>query len=381
DQNAADSSMTQQVPTAYVTRTTQTDLNNPRAGGTTNFGSQFLALGLANCTGGTFTVAAGTGCRYDLTDRYRQLQPFQEKYSVNGRISVRLSDSIEAYLTGSYSRSYVRIQGLPTGIRQTQPFGSAPTLASNNPGIVLPVYICAAGTNCATAADRQLNPNNPYAAAYAADPANGAARIYYAFGDIPGGSERSNEVYRFTGGLNGTFGGDWNWRVEGVYARDELRLTQHGTINIAALMRAINTGSYNFVNPQLNSQATRDAISPDRTTPSFSQMYAVDASVTKTLFELPGGPLQVAVGGQVRHEELENNNQNAALDTYALTTASAFGKHTVSAAYFEIDAPIVKQLEASVSGRYDHYSEGFNHFSPKVGLKFTPIKELAIRGT
>ncbi len=34
-----------------------------------------------------------------------------------------------------------------------------------------------------------------------------------------------------------------------------------------------------------------------------------------------------------------------------------------------------------MSGRYDHYSEGFSHFSPKVGVKFTPIKELAIRGT
>jgi iron complex outermembrane receptor protein len=34
-----------------------------------------------------------------------------------------------------------------------------------------------------------------------------------------------------------------------------------------------------------------------------------------------------------------------------------------------------------VSGRYDHYSEGFSHFSPKVGVKFTPIKQLAFRGT
>ncbi|MFX5684668.1 TonB-dependent receptor, partial [Acinetobacter baumannii] len=33
------------------------------------------------------------------------------------------------------------------------------------------------------------------------------------------------------------------------------------------------------------------------------------------------------------------------------------------------------------SGRYDHYSEGFSHFSPKVGAKWTPIKQIAIRGT
>ncbi|RYY24427.1 MAG: TonB-dependent receptor [Sphingomonadales bacterium] len=382
DNNSSDSSMLVNVPTAYVTRVSQTDLNNPLSGQagappTTSY----QALGLANCTGGTFVVSQGTGCKYDLVDLYRQLQPLQERYSVNGRISVRVSDNIEAYVTGSFSRSDVSIQGTPSAIRQNQPFGAAPAVASSNPGIVLPVYICAAGINCSTAADRALNPNNPYAAANALTPSAGAARIYYLFGDIPGGSDRRNDVYRFSAGLSGTFGDDWGWRAEGVYARDELEITQHGLINIAALRRAINTGSYNFVNPSANSAATRAALAPDRTTPSFSQMYSLDASVTKSLMDLSGGPLQVAVGGQVRKEKLENNNQNAALDTYGLTTASAFGEHTVSAAYFEIDAPLLSVLDLNVSGRYDHYSEGFSHFSPKVGVKFTPIRELAIRGT
>jgi iron complex outermembrane receptor protein len=389
DNNASDNSLVVNVPTAYVGRVHQNDLNNPLSGatGTPLTGINYSALGLANCTSGTFTVAtasqAGTGCKYDLVDKYRQIQPLQERYSVNGRLSVRVADNIEGYVTGSYSRSYVSIHGTPSAIRQTQPFGAAPGVASSNPGIVLPVWICPSGVNCATVgtAGRTLNPNNPYANAFAATPADGAARIYYLFGDIPGGSERTNEVYRFTGGLNGDFGGDWNWRVEGVYARDNLEINQHGLINIAALAKAINTGSYNFVNPSANTQAVRDALAPDKITPSHSEMYSLDASISKVLTALPGGDLQVAVGGQVRHEMLENNNQNAALDTYGLTTASAFGSHTVSAAYFEIDAPILKSLDVTASGRYDHYSEGFSHFSPKIGAKFAPIKEFAIRGT
>jgi iron complex outermembrane receptor protein len=392
DGNAADGSLTTNVPTAYVARVNQNDLNNPLSGGTALFPSgtgfsNYTALGLANCARDTYTIttgaARGTGCRYNLEDLYRQLQPLQERYSVNGRLSVRVADNIEAYLTGSFSRSDVTIQGIPSAIRQTQPFGAAPSVASSNPGIVLPVWICPSGVNCANpaTAGRTLNPNNPYATAFAADPANGAARIYYMFGDIPAGSERVNDVYRFSAGLTGSFDGGWNWRVEGVYARDELEITQHGLINIAALRQAINTGSYNFVNPSLNSQAVRDALSPDKVTPSFSEMYSIDASISKSLFELPGGPLQLAVGGQVRREQLENNNQNAALDTYGLTTASAFGEHTVSAAYFEIDAPILPILDVTASGRYDHYSEGFSHFSPKVGFKFTPIQQLAVRGT
>lgn len=386
DGNAADNSLTTATPTAVVTRVSQSDLNNPLSGMVGSpLTTQYQSLNL-DCPYGSYTqVSAGTngvGCKYNLEDLYRQIQPLQERYSFNGRISARLSDSIEAYATASYSRSYVSVtSAFPSAIRQTQPFGAAPAVASSNPGIVLPVYICSSGNDCATAADRQLNPNNPYAAAFAADPSNGAARIYYLFGDIKAGSDRTNEVYRGTVGLNGTIGESTNWRIEGVAARDNLSITQHGLLNIAALRQAINTGSYNFVNPSSNSAAVREALAPDKTTPSHSSLYSVDASIATALTELAGGPLQLAVGGQIRREELENNNQNAALDTYGLTTSSAFGEHTVSAAYFELDAPILEQLDVNVSGRYDHYSEGFSHFSPKVGAKFTPFRQLAIRGT
>ncbi|WP_066800187.1 TonB-dependent receptor [Sphingomonas soli] len=386
DNNAADNSLTTATPDAVVVRVNQSNLNNPLTGSATALSTQFQTLS-ASCANGTYTQTSatvnGVGCKHNLEDEYFQLAPLQRKWSINGRASVRISDDIEAYLTGSYSNSYVSILNAPRAIRNTQPYGGAPSLASSNPGIVLPVWICPSGVNCATVGTpgRTLNPNNPYAAAYAADPANGAARIYYLFGDILAGSDRTNEVYRFAAGLHGTFGDDWTWKVDGVYARDELKIVQHGYLNIANLMNAINTGSYNFVNPSLNTAAVRNFIAPDKTTPSYSQMVSLDASITKRLFDLPGGPMMIAIGGQFRDEKLENNNQNAALDTYSLTTSSAFGQHTVTAGYFEIQAPILTTLEVNASGRYDHYSEGFGRFSPKIGVKFTPIRQFAIRGT
>jgi len=384
DQNTADSNLTTATPNAVVTRVHQNDLNNPLSGQAgAPLTTQYNSLNL-NCANGTYTVttgsAQGTGCKWDLVDKYNQISPLQRRWSLNGRLSVRVSDNIEAYATGSYSNSYVSILNQPRSIRATQPFGGSPSISSLNPGIVLPVYICSSGVNCASAADRQLNPNNPYAAAYANDPANGAARIYYLFGDIKGGSDRTNEVWRGTAGLSGSFAG-WDWKIEGVGARDNLRIVQHGYPNVAGLAKAINTGSYNFVDPSKNSQAVRDAVAPDKTTKSFSSMYSLDGSVAKALMTLPGGDLMLGIGGQIRKEKLVNRNQNAALDTYTLTTSSAFGQHTVSAGYFELNAPILKSLEIDASGRYDHYSEGFSHFSPKIGAKFTPIKELAFRGT
>ena len=387
DKNRADDSLTTATPNAIVTRVSQSDLNNPLSGKAGSpLTNNYQLLNSGACANGTFTVtsgsAVGTGCRHNLPNEYFEIQPLQERFSGSGRLSVRLSDGIEGYVTGSYARDRVTIfTSAPQGIRQTQPFGASPALASSNPGIVLPVYVCSTGTNCATAGDRRLNPNNPYAAAFANDPANGAARIYYLFGDILPGSVRTNEVLRGTAGLTGSFGTGWNFRVEGVAAKDNLMLEQYGQLNIAGLLNAVNTGSYNFVNPELNTAAVRNQVAPVIRTPSYSSLLSLDASLSKSFFELPGGDLNVAIGGQVRREVLVNRNQNASLNTYNLTTSSAFGRHTVAAGFFEIDAPIFDQLDVNVSGRYDHYSEGFGSFSPKVGVKFTPIKQFALRAT
>ncbi|MGN6498113.1 MAG: TonB-dependent receptor [Tsuneonella sp.] len=393
DNNTADSSITSNTSTAVVTRVTQSDLNNPLSG---MIGSpltnQYQLLNPAACQNGTFTVntasAVGTGCKHDLIREYGTILPDQQRWGVSARVSMRLSDNIEGYVSAIYSHSDVFNVGRGTGsnpgpnvIRATQPFGGSPSLASSNPGIVLPVYICSAGVNCATAGDRQLNPNNPFAAAYANDPKNGAARIYYQFGDIPFNFTRKNELYRFNAGLSGNFADSWDWRIEGVYARDNFAITDRGYIKIANLLQAINTGAYNFVNPELNTDAVRQFVSPDRTTDSHSTLASLDASISHAFAQLAGGPLQAVVGGQIRRETLENNSRNADLSYYTLTTSSAFGKHTVTAGFFEIDAPILESLDVNVSGRYDHYSEGFSHFSPKVGVKFDPVDILSLRGT
>jgi len=385
DRNLNDQSLTTANPEAVVTRVSQSDLNNPLAGQVgAPLTNQYRLLNPNACAFGTFTVttgaAQGTGCRHNLPDEYSIIQPKQQRYSTTGRLSVRLSDNLEAFATGSYSHSEVSIKGTPSAIRQTQPFGGSAAIASNNPGIVLPFYVCSAGVNCATAADRRLNPNNPYAVA-GADPTQNAARIYYLFGDIPAGSDRYVDVFRASAGISGELGSGFRFRLNGVYARDNFSVTQHGFLNIQGLLGAINTGAYNFVNPERNTAAVRAQISPDVTTPSYSTTATIGGSIIKSLMQLPGGDLNVGAGFQVRRETLMNRNQNADLAYYALNTSSAQGRQTVTAGFFEIDAPFMNEIDLNISGRYDHYSQGYSHFSPKVGLKFTPIEQIALRAT
>lgn len=390
DNNRADDTLTSATTNAVVTRVVQTDLNNPLAGSVANATSPavFTSLTpLANCPFGTYSentaARVGTACAHDLTKEYVQILPKQERYAGVARFSFRAGDNIEGYVQGSYSHNKVDITLLPRAVRQNQAFGGSPATSTTNPGIVLPVWICPSGVNCADPATpgRTLNPNNPYAAAFANNPSQGAARLYYLFGDVKSGSERTNELYRITAGLKGNIADTWRWNIDVGYSRDDLSLTQTGFANLNGLTRAINTGSYNFVNPSLNSQAVRDSVLPPITSLSDSSLFTVDASIGRSLFALPGGDLQVVVGGQYRKEKLNNRSANPNLDVPGLSTAQAFGDRDVWAGYFEINAPIVDSLELNGSGRYDHYSEGFSRFSPKITAKFTPIKEITIRGS
>ena len=386
DRNRNDDSLLAANPQAVVTRVRQTDLNNPLAGqvGAPLTNQYQLLINPSACPFGTFTVSSGSaqgnGCKHNLPDEYSIIQPRQQRYSTTARLNVRLAEGWEAFASGSYSHSEVDIRGAPAGIRQTQPFGGSAALASSSPGIVLPMYVCSTGVNCATAADRRLNPNNPYAVA-GADPTQSAARIYYLFGDIPANSHRYVDVFRATGGISGDLGGGFKFRLNGVYARDNFSVTQRGFINIQGLLNAINTGAYNFVNPEQNTAAVRNQISPERTTPSYSSVALIGGSLLTSLLELPGGVLNVGAGFQIRRETLMNRNQNADLSYYGLNTSSAQGRQTVTAGFFEIDAPFLRTFDLNVSGRYDHYSQGYSHFSPKVGAKFTPVEQFSLRAT
>ena len=350
---------------AVVRPATQTIAGNPFSGvALPNTLSQ--VLNPAGCAVGTIAKNdpttlenGGNGGAYCEQNQatYGTIQPEQTRYGFTGHATVNVGDNAQAYLTGTYYHSKVFSTTTPSTIRQRNPI--------NSTNVVLPVFL----TN------GTLNPQNPYAAQGL------AAQISYSFGDIPATGETDNNVYRIAGGISGKFGDGWGYNFDATFARSELTATTKGAINIAGLTNAINTGSYNFINPSLNSQAVRDAISPDVVSHATSELYMAQGTVTKDLFTLPGGPLQVGVGGSIRREKLNNPNANLNNAFLGVNAVTASGARTVTAAFFEINAPIFDQLEINGSGRYDHYSDGFSNFSPKIGFKLTPIKQLALRGT
>ena len=57
------------------------------------------------------------------------------------------------------------------------------------------------------------------------------------------------------------------------------------------------------------------------------------------------------------------------------------GVQRVGSGYFELYAPFAKQFEADAAVRYYHYNLSGGRASPKIGVKFTPIQQVALRGT
>ncbi|WP_375420844.1 TonB-dependent receptor domain-containing protein [uncultured Sphingomonas sp.] len=354
---------------AVVRPATQPDPNNPfnilNAGAGT-----FQVLNPSGCGAGTIprsTAAGSNFCEQDIINQYSQILPEQERIGVTAKGTVALGDDVQAYASATYFQSRVSSTGTPSTIRSTSPVYTANT--------VLPVYVCAAGTDCATATDRQLNPNNPFAAT------GQAAQIYYRFGDISQSSETLSRTYRGALGVHGTVGDGWRISADVTGMYTDLDRTGRGYLNVPGLTAAINTGAYNFSDPSQNTAAIREQISPTIRTPASSELYMGQITVTKDLFELPGGPLQLGVGGSVRYEAIDAPSANPNNQTITLNGYSANGDHWIEGAFFELNAPVLNILDVNLSGRYDHYSEGYSRFSPKIGAKLTPIPELAIRGT
>ncbi|WP_202594151.1 TonB-dependent receptor [Frateuria defendens] len=317
-----------------------------------------LAQPLRPCGANSTPVTDDTGsyCEQNFQSLYGQVQPEMEQGGIYGRFTIKLNENTRAYLSASYFQAKTWAPGAPRPVQNSTPH--------NTNNIALPP----------TLADGSLNPNNPFAA-------DGRyALLNYAFGDIPSGFNYDNHNARLVGGISGSFQ-DWNYDVTAVVNHTWLHTVQYGFIDYNALLNAINTGSYNFVNPAANSSQARAALAPGYDKNSTSDLDSLDLAANRPLWDLPGGPLGLAVGLQFRHEAQNDPTLNPGFQFQGLGNAQTKGSRNVAAAYFEFNAPLLESLEMDVSGRFDHYSDVGNTFNPKVGLKWKPFDWIALRGT
>jgi iron complex outermembrane receptor protein len=297
---------------------------------------------------------------YQNATLYGDDQPEQTRFGFYGRFTVQLNPNTTAYLNTSYYQNRVRVDTASNQIQTTVPV--------NTDAITIPA-VFTAGPNAG-----QLNPNNPFAAL--GDPAN----INYLFGDIPAYTLEVNHVIREVADLKTS---DWGWDFDlsGAISHTWLDSTDAGFINYNQLIADINDGAYSFINPSSNSAAVRQALAPNLVKTSTTDEDMIQAIGSRDVFDLPGGPLKVALGASFRYEAADDPDLNPNLAAQGLGIAHTVGNRTVASAFGELNAPVLSTVNVDFAGRFDHYSDFGDNFSPKVEVKWTPIQQLALRGT
>lgn len=217
------------------------------------------------------------------------------------------------------------------------------------------------------------HPNNPYSF---------PVTLAYRFIDNPEMFKNvgASTDHRFVLGIEGMLGG---WDINTAIGTMGSRATQRQRLYLDRFgyTEAVLSGEYKF--GQSNPQSVLDKMFPEMgSTGRYRQQFA-DFKGSREIATLPGGPLMLAVGAELRHEEFSHRSMDNILQAriVGFSGVAIEGKRDMAAVFTELAAPITKQLEATLALRGDKVFDGFGAVTPKASLVFRPFQALMLRGT
>ncbi|KLD76024.1 TonB-dependent receptor [Xanthomonas hyacinthi] len=197
-------------------------------------------------------------------------------------------------------------------------------------------------------------------------------------------------------GLKGSFGDtSWVWDVNFNYGHYKQRSWSHGYVDYSALQEAIDGGQINIFDQQAASTWLNSHESiPRYSTTKINRQW--EASANGSVWELPAGSAQLAVGALYRKESMGYTvSSNAVIDsdnTCAISSEACSsplsGSFSVKEAYTQLFIPVLAQsspigaLNVTLSDRFSDYSSvSSTNNSASFQLEWRPIHDLMVRGT
>ena len=109
-----------------------------------------------------------------------------------------------------------------------------------------------------------------------------------------------------------------------------------------------------------------------------NSIMTVEGQLSGQLLKLPAGSIDFASGASYREETFEQpgSSVDAERDVVAI-----YGEVLVPLVGLEADVPLIQNLDLSIAGRYEDYSDFGETFNPKVGLHWRVSDSLALRGS
>ena len=221
------------------------------------------------------------------------------------------------------------------------------------------------------------------------------------------------DTYRVAAGLDGSFmlAGEWRWDAFFSYSRNKATFDAINQLNLEAIFLGLQSPAACAASPGCVpldlfgpiTPAMADAIRYNAHDEQVAQQYDFTANVSRTLFELPGGPLGLAAGYEYRKElavdrpdafaatlstvlpALANGTRQS--PTTAVSRDPTRGSYDLHEVYAELNAPLLADLPAiyrldiDAAVRYSEYSTVGGKATSKFGVAYRPIADILLRGT
>lgn len=230
------------------------------------------------------------------------------------------------------------------------------------------------------------------------NPAASSVTVNYNFYNDFGPREQDayQRSWQIAGGLDAELGGGWNLTAYGSYGRNsEQRMQQD--LNNAQLLAALRdsnplTAFNAFGDGSFTNAATLDKIRAWSAIGARYELMDFGAKIDGTLFDLPGGGVKLALGGEYQDHELLSytKNSTAGVDNSVVAYNPSTTARTVKSGYAELFVPIfgrdnampgMEELSLSAAIRHDEYSDFGSTTNPKFAVRYKPFDGFSLRGT
>jgi iron complex outermembrane receptor protein len=372
-----------------------------------------------NATCSVGGVVSGTGPNGFNRQFYRTIAVPVERYLLAVTGEYEVFDNVNVFWEGTYNRT--------SSSREIEPFALS---SDGSTGVYpgggrMPVenYVLGNWDNdAATPPTQQLviNPLVPAAILANSTDTNGDglrdigfSRRITEFGSRLGSTDR--DFMRFVAGLNGTLlDGQFRWDASYNYGSVSENQISTGQVNVNSFRNALAVMPDVFnvdplrdticIDPQARaagcvpanifgegniSQAAVDYIQAQGTYQTDITQQVIQGNINGTLFELPAGPLGVALGVEYRKEASRSDND--ALTNQGLNAGNKLpdteGSFHVYEAFGEIRVPILAEtpffelLEVGGAARVADYSTVGTVWSYNVTGTWAPVEDIRFRGS
>jgi iron complex outermembrane recepter protein len=354
---------------------------------------------------------------FTVADRFN-FQPFNlimtpsERIGLYSQVETDLSENVSVYVKGLFNNRRSTNQAAP------EPIFVGPE-AGNGGGSLLDIT--------------EVDVNNPYnplgfTLNLSTDTTTGGTDYFIGRRPLEGGPrifEQNVDTWYAGGGFRGQFTAaerDFFWDLNAVWSRNRADQITHGSYNSQKIKNALGPGlavdagdpitacgqvvgntvpnpipncvPFNIFGGQQGgagsiTPAMLNYIQPVLHDNSEQELKDFTANITGTIFQLPAGGLNFALGAE--HREQSGFYQPDAIypanESAGVPSGATEGEYDVDELYGEIQVPILKDaplfnlLSVSAAIRYFDYSTFGDDTTSKLGINWRPMKDLLLRAT